>query len=143
MAHPIVDLYRRILEGWNARNAKEMTHPLASDATVVGFDGSVHSGRQTIESQMADLFRNHPTARYVADLEMLPEIGPAGALLRAVAGLIPPGSSAVKPAVCAPHDRCRTAGRSLAGRAVPEHRRAVPPPATARRANDQAPARSR
>jgi uncharacterized protein (TIGR02246 family) len=103
MTHPIVDLYRGILEGWNARNAKAMTETLASDATVIGFDGSVHSGRETIESQMADLFRDHPTARYVADLEMVREIGPAGALLRAVAGLVPPASRAVKAEVNAHH----------------------------------------
>ncbi len=103
MAHPILDLYRLILEGWNARNAKAMTRSLAPDATVIGFDGSVHSGRDAIESQMAELFRDHPTGRYVADVEMVREIGPAAVLLRAVAGLVPPGSSTVRSEVNAHH----------------------------------------
>ena len=103
MTHPILALYRGILDGWNARDAQAMIQPLAPDATVIGFDGSVHSGRDEIASQMAQLFHDHPTARYVADVEVVREVGPAACVLRAAAGLLPPSTSTIRADVNAYH----------------------------------------
>jgi uncharacterized protein (TIGR02246 family) len=41
----ITELYRRMVEGWNARDADAMAGPLAPDGLVIGFDGSQTRGR--------------------------------------------------------------------------------------------------
>ena len=39
------DVYRRLIDGWNASDAGAMAAAVASEGLVIGFDGSQMSGR--------------------------------------------------------------------------------------------------
>ena len=68
-------------------------------ANVVGFDGSQVNGRAAIESEMTKIFRDHPTGRYIGIVREVRSLSATTAVLRAVAGMVPPGQSDVNPAV--------------------------------------------
>jgi hypothetical protein len=75
-------LYESILAGWNARSGAAFAAPFADDGVTIGYDGSVHSGRDGIAAELDGIFTDHPTARYV---------------LRAIAGMVPPEATDIKP----------------------------------------------
>ncbi|TYK45027.1 SgcJ/EcaC family oxidoreductase [Actinomadura decatromicini] len=93
------DLYRRVLDGWNARDGRAFADPFHDDGEAVGFDGTVHPGRERIAEQLDRIFAGHATARYVAVVRDVRVVGPGAAVLRAVAGMVPPGSADIDPAV--------------------------------------------
>lgn len=69
------------------------------DGNVVGFDGSQADSRAAIEDHLRPIFADHPTAAYVARLREIRMLGRAVGLLRAVAGMIPPNSDNINPAL--------------------------------------------
>ena len=71
----------------------------AEDGNLVGFDGSQADGRDEIAGHLAPIFANHPTAAYAAKVREVRLIGRNAALLRAVAGMVPPGASDLNPAL--------------------------------------------
>jgi uncharacterized protein (TIGR02246 family) len=87
------DLYDSMLESWNARDAARMAALIEPDGNVVGFDGSQLDGRDAIAAEMSRIFRDHPTGRYVGLVREVRLLNPATAVLRAVAGMIPPGQT--------------------------------------------------
>lgn len=91
------ELYRALLEGWDARDAEAMAAPFAEDGEVVGFDGSRHCGRTGIAAEMAEIFARHHTPSYVAKVRSVRLLGADAAVLQAVAGLVPPGESDLEP----------------------------------------------
>lgn len=90
-------LYRRILDGWNARDGAAFAAPFRDDGESIGFDGTLHSGRERIAGRLDRIFADHRTARYVGTVRDVRLIGPGAAVLRAVAGMVPPGSSDIDP----------------------------------------------
>jgi len=92
-------LYRQLLETWNQRNAREFAALFEEDANLIGFDGSPIDGRANIERLLGEIFRSHQTASYVGKVREVRFLTPDVALLRAVAGMIPPGGSDLNPAV--------------------------------------------
>ena len=106
-------LYRQILECWNTRSGKEMAALFAEDGNVVGFDGSPLNGRSAIGAEMSRIFANHQTAAYVGKIREVRFLTAEVAILRAVAGMVPPGQADLNPAVnaiqtlvAAKHDGC-------------------------------------
>jgi len=95
----ILTLYQEILEGWNRHNGAAMAASFADDAEVVGFDGSQILGRQAIISEMDRIFASHETAAYVGKVRRVVRLAEDAALLRAVAGMVPPGQNDINPAV--------------------------------------------
>lgn len=95
----IAALYRELLGAWNRRNAADMASLFTPEGTTVGFDGTAHVGRATIEREIGEIFANHETATFVAILREVREIGPEVSLLRAIAGMVPPGQADLKPEV--------------------------------------------
>ena len=93
----VVSLYTRLLEGWNARDADAFAALFASGGSTVGFDGSQLDGRDAIRSELARIFADHVTATYVAKVREVRLLGPEVMLLRGVAGMVPPGKSALMP----------------------------------------------
>ncbi|MGE5140976.1 MAG: SgcJ/EcaC family oxidoreductase [Rudaea sp.] len=93
------ELYRGILDAWNAHDAGAMAAKFAEDGNIVGFDGSQMNGRQEIESQLRQVFRDHVTAAYIAKVRQVRILAPGVALLRAVVGMVPPGQTDINPAV--------------------------------------------
>ena len=95
----ILALYRRALEAWNQRDAEAFASLFAPNGSCVGFDGSQMNGRKEIASGLAAVFADHQTAAYVAKLREVRGLGTGCALLRAVAGMVPPGASELNPAL--------------------------------------------
>ncbi|MBV9068345.1 MAG: SgcJ/EcaC family oxidoreductase [Acidobacteria bacterium] len=91
----IRDLYGRMIAGWNAGDAAAMTRDFADDGQIVGFDGSEVSGREQIASHLAGIFANHKVASYVTLVRDVRELAPDVMLLRAHAGMVPPGTSEI------------------------------------------------
>ena len=92
-------LYDALLDAWNRRNADQFAELFENDAVVIGFDGSVMNGREDIRAQLAAIFASHPTAHYVSKVREVRTLADGVSLLRAVAGMIPPGGNDLNPAV--------------------------------------------
>lgn len=90
-------LYRRLLDGWNARDAEAMAAPFAEDCHVIGFDGGQMFGRAEMAATMAAIFADHLTAEYVALVRGVRFLTPDVAILRADTGLLPRGQPDLNP----------------------------------------------
>lgn len=95
----VLSLYRGLLASWNRRDAAAFAGAFTGDATCVGFDGSVMDGRAGIASALSEIFANHQTAAYVANVHDVHALGAEVAILRANAGMVPPGGTEIMPAV--------------------------------------------
>ena len=95
----IQSLYREIIDGWNSHNGAVMAASFADDAEVVGFDGSQITGRAAVISEMDRIFASHETSAFVAKVRRVVRLSEDAALLRAVAGMVPPGQNDINPAV--------------------------------------------
>jgi uncharacterized protein (TIGR02246 family) len=89
-------LYDTLITGWNDHDGTAMAALFAADGVVIGFDGSVSSGKQTIGTEMSDIFADHETGRYAVKVKSLRELGQHAMILRAIAGLVPPGQNVIK-----------------------------------------------
>lgn len=96
--HPVEALHRRLLDAWNRRDAAAMADRFAPDGSLVGFDGSQADGRREVLAHLEPIFRDHPTASFVARTLEVRDLAPRAVLLRAVAGMVPPGGDAIDPA---------------------------------------------
>jgi len=93
----VLALYHAQLVAWNARDAAAMAALYAEDGSVVGFDGSPVDGRAAIAAHLGPIFADHPIAAYVGKIREVRFLAPDVALVRAVAGLVPPGKSEINP----------------------------------------------
>lgn len=89
------DLYVKLLTAWNNRDPKAMSACFDEDAVMIGFDGSTVEGRAEIEGHLASIFKDHPTAAYIAILRS-EHVYRDNSLLRADAGMLPPGKKDIK-----------------------------------------------
>lgn len=92
-------LLQQLWDAWNARDATAYAALFDDEASVIGFDGSPMHGRAEIEATLAPIFRDHPTAAYVGKVREARFLSADVALLRAVAGMVPPSAAAINPAV--------------------------------------------
>jgi uncharacterized protein (TIGR02246 family) len=92
-------IYWNLLDCWNRRNADAFAALFAADGNPIGFDGSPMNGRAEIESALRQIFADHLTASYVAIVRGVRFLTPDVAVLRAVAGMVPPCRSDLNPAV--------------------------------------------
>ena len=93
----VVALYGRLLEAWNVRDAAAFADQFTGSGSSVGFDGSQMDGRDAIRTELARIFAHHTPATYVAKVREVRALGRGVTLLRAVAGMVPPGGQALKP----------------------------------------------
>ena len=93
----LTHLYEDLLAAWNRRDAVGMARLFAAHGGQVGFDGSVANGPREIEAHVAPIFASHPTPAFVGKVREVRELGPDAALLRAVAGMVPPGGKDINP----------------------------------------------
>ena len=91
-------LYQRLLDAWNAQDASAYAGLFAPTGSIVGFDGSPVDGRAAIEEHLRGIFGHHRTASYVGIVREVRPLGDGAMLLRAVAGMIPPGKNDINPA---------------------------------------------
>lgn len=102
MERAVRALYQQILDGWNQRNGALMAAAFAADGEQIGFDGSLVPAPSIAET-MDQIFTHHQTATYVAKVQSVRLLGEDVALLRAIAGMVPPGQRTINPAVNAHH----------------------------------------
>jgi uncharacterized protein (TIGR02246 family) len=92
-------LYRRMVDGWNTRDANAYAATFAEEGEAIGFDGSPMAGRAEIAETLQDIFADHPTAAYVTKVRGVRFLTPEVAILRAIVGMVPPGSADLNPQV--------------------------------------------
>jgi len=91
----VTALYEKLIAGWNAHDGEAMAAPFAADGVIIGFDGSMSTGKQTIGAEMASIFADHETGRYAVKVQSVRTLGPEAVILRAIAGLVPAGQGAI------------------------------------------------
>jgi uncharacterized protein (TIGR02246 family) len=91
------DLYDRLIEAWNKRNARDYALLFASNGSIVGFDGSQVNGQTEIGGHVSAIFSHHQTASYVTIVRDVRTIAGDVTLLRANAGMVPPGKDDIDP----------------------------------------------
>jgi uncharacterized protein (TIGR02246 family) len=91
------DLYRRLIDTWNKRNARDYALLFASNGSIVGFDGSQVTGQNEIGAHVSEIFSHHQTASYVTIVREVRPISSDVTLLRANAGMVPPGKADISP----------------------------------------------
>lgn len=96
-------MYRRLLEAWNQQDGDAMANAFVEDGVVIGFDGSEHIGRDRIAAEMSEIFEDHRPATYVAKVRDVRLLAPHVAILRGVAGMVPPEQADLNPAANVTH----------------------------------------
>jgi len=91
------DLYERLIEAWNKRNARDYALLFAANASIVGFDGSQVTGQMEIGAHVSEIFSHHQTASYVTIVREVRVVASDVTLLRANAGMLPPGKDELNP----------------------------------------------
>jgi uncharacterized protein (TIGR02246 family) len=93
------ELYARLLQAWDKRNARDYALLFASDGNLVGFDGSQVNGQLEVGAHLTEIFTHHQTPRYVSIVREVRLLANDVTLLRANTGLVPPGKDDIDPAL--------------------------------------------
>src|SRR5262249_45813186 len=99
--HDARALYARLIAAWNARDGAAFAACFAADGSLVGFDGSVVSGRDAIERHLTEIFAHHQTPAYVTRVSEVRMLTATAQLLQSFAGLVPPKQSDINSALTA------------------------------------------
>lgn len=91
-------LYQLLIEAWNQRKAGDFAEMIEIDGNLVGFDGNQINGRSEVGRTLKQIFAEHQTATYVYIIKEVRFLTPITALLRAIAGMLPPGQTDLDPA---------------------------------------------
>ena len=95
----VEDLYNKLIDAWNKRDAKGMSDQFAEQGFQIGFDGSKLIGKEEILAHLNPIFEEHPTAPYITKIKEIRSLGTDAAILHAIAGMIPSGKSDIEPTV--------------------------------------------
>lgn len=95
----VEDLHTAFIAAWNKRDADALAELFILDGDVVGFDGSQCTGRGSIHEEMKKIFASHPTPPYLAKVTGVTTVTTDVAIVRAIAGMVPPGKSELDPAL--------------------------------------------
>jgi uncharacterized protein (TIGR02246 family) len=93
------ELYRKLLEAWDKRNARDYAMLFTPDAILVGFDGTQVFGQADIGAHISEVFSHHQTARYVSIVRGVRAVTGEVVALSAVAGMVPPNKTDINPEV--------------------------------------------
>ena len=106
-AHPqdahIRALYVDFVDAWNRRSGAAVAAGFADDGDIIGFDGTHHSGRLSIASDLRRIFGGGQTAAYIGLIRSVRPIADGVAVLHAQAGAIPPGGNDIDPSLHSVH----------------------------------------
>ena len=92
-------LYKDLLDSWNNNSVSSFAKLFAFNGNTIGFDGSQMNGQKQIEEELSRIFSNHKVSSYVGIVREVRSLSATVYLLRAVAGMIPPGKSEINPKV--------------------------------------------
>lgn len=95
----IKKLYQSLLDSWNKNDASAFAKLFTEEGSTVGFDGSQMNGQMQIEKELAQIFSTHKVSSYVSIVREVRKLSDSVYLLRAVAGMVPPGQKEVNPKV--------------------------------------------
>jgi uncharacterized protein (TIGR02246 family) len=95
--HATRELYARLLETWDKRNARDFALLFASDGNLVGFDGTQVNGQLEVGAHLTEVFSHHQTPRYVSIVREVRLLANDVTLLRANTGLVPAGKDDIEP----------------------------------------------
>jgi uncharacterized protein (TIGR02246 family) len=101
MRREVEGLYTALLDAWNDRDAQAYARCFVEEGSIVGFDGSMVDGRDAIERHLSEIFGGHATPAYVSKILDVRYLAVNAVLLRAVAGMVPPGQADLNPALTA------------------------------------------
>lgn len=90
-------LYEKLIHAWNKRNARDFALCFASNGSIVGYDGSQVDGQLEVGAHVSEVFSHHQTATYVTIVREVRPISSDAVLLRANAGMVPPGKDEINP----------------------------------------------
>lgn len=93
----IHDLYHRLINAWNSRDAYGMAKLFSEEGVQIGFDGSKVIGREEILSHVKPIFENNPTPPFIGKVKSIRMLGSGIAILHAIVGMVPPGKSEINP----------------------------------------------
>lgn len=96
-------VYKQLLDAWNNRSARDMADLFADDGVNIGFDGSQSVGSEELFLHLKPIFEDHPTARFISKVKDVRFLSPDIAILRAIAGMVPPQQSDINPKVNTHH----------------------------------------
>lgn len=99
----VESLYHQLIDAWNSRNASGMAELFAANGELIGFDGSLASGPDDILGHLQPIFEHQPTAPFTTKVKYVRLLESDTALLRAIAGMVPPGQSVLNPDVNTHH----------------------------------------
>lgn len=94
---PVKKLYKKLLDSWNEQDADKYAYCFTDSGCVIGFDGSQMNSRHEIETEIGKIFADHQTADYVSKIQEVKFLSNDVALLRGIAGMIPPGATDINP----------------------------------------------
>jgi uncharacterized protein (TIGR02246 family) len=87
--------YNQLIDAWNSRDALAFANLFSDDSICIGFDGSEMFGRQEILSSLSNIFKDHPTAKYVSIIRETKMLSDNTVLVRAHVGMLPPDASRI------------------------------------------------
>jgi uncharacterized protein (TIGR02246 family) len=92
-------LHEGLLQSWNRRDAKGFASLFTKQGNLIGFDGSHVDSPEGIEAHLTGIFADHQPATYVAKVREVRLLSADTAVLRAVAGMVPPGQNMLNPSL--------------------------------------------
>lgn len=99
----IEELYKKLINAWNIADAREMSNLFSLDGVMIGYDGSLEVGREGMFEHLRPVFESHRTATFVYKVKEVSFLNENTALLRSIAGMIPPDQSTINPSVNTHH----------------------------------------
>ncbi|WP_181350339.1 SgcJ/EcaC family oxidoreductase [Thalassobacillus sp. CUG 92003] len=93
----IQSLYHQLIKAWNERDAAGMASHFSDEGVQIGFDGSTLTGKNEIHSHLEAIFSNNATPPFLTKITKVRKLGDDAAILHAIAGMVPPGSSDINP----------------------------------------------
>jgi uncharacterized protein (TIGR02246 family) len=91
------ELYEKLIQAWNKRNARDFAILFAQNGSIVGYDGSQVDGQLDVGAHISEIFSHHQTASFVTIVREVRPISSDVVLLRANAGMVPPGKDELNP----------------------------------------------
>lgn len=93
----IKDLYQKLIQAWNNRNAQEMADQFTTQGELIGFDGSQVIGRDNIFAHVQPIFADHPTPPFTSVVKDIRQLSTEVVRLRAIVGMLPTGKMELDP----------------------------------------------
>jgi uncharacterized protein (TIGR02246 family) len=84
-------VYKHSIEAWNNRDYRRLADLYSEDGESIGFDGFQIIGRNSIHSHFKMIFEETLTSNFVYKIKDTQLLSPTIAMVRAIAGMIPPG----------------------------------------------------